>query len=54
MFTLLFKLIFKLLWKLIFPILLFGVVAFIAWINIKYWNSSSIDIPGWARHIMVH
>ncbi|MCK5866982.1 MAG: hypothetical protein KAG14_01145 [Mycoplasmataceae bacterium] len=40
--------------KLLLPVAAFVVVAFIAWINIKYWNSISINIPDWAKHIMMH
>ena len=40
--------------KLVLPIAALGVVVFIAWVNIKYWNSASVNIPDWASKIMMH
>ena len=31
-----------------------GVVVFIAWVNVKYWNTDKINIPDWASKIMFH
>ena len=45
---------FKILWKLILPIAVVGVIVFITWVNVKYWNSDPINIPDWASKIMFH
>ena len=45
---------FKILFKFITPIAAVGVIVFIAWVNIKYWDSAAINIPDWASKIMMH